>query len=291
VLDHPWFAVTDPQGKFAIEGLPVGVHKLVLWHERVGYLDRQYGVAIAAGKTTEIAETYDADRFEGPQAPPSARVGLVGAAGFGGAAAPGAPVAQVQKGLAGLSLLDELLEKKILAVDKVCALTPEQKEKLRLAGKGDIHRALDQIGDLYAQLAPDKGNPEVVVAVNNQLRTAFDSRPADDNSLFAKLARSVLTDDQRAAYEKLISAVPQPDLVRQAQKVLVVQLRQVDAERVMALLKSVVADQPMRFEVQESSNRIALIGPAQEVERCTAILQAIDRPAPPANVPAVEIRR
>jgi hypothetical protein len=36
-FDHPYFAVTDANGDFAIEKAPPGSWRLVVWHERVGY--------------------------------------------------------------------------------------------------------------------------------------------------------------------------------------------------------------------------------------------------------------
>lgn len=54
VTDHPYVAVTDADGKFKIENLPVGEHKFRVWHERQGYLNREYKVKIAAGKTNVL---------------------------------------------------------------------------------------------------------------------------------------------------------------------------------------------------------------------------------------------
>ena len=36
VKDHPYFGISNPQGKLAIRNLPVGRHTFVLWHEMVG---------------------------------------------------------------------------------------------------------------------------------------------------------------------------------------------------------------------------------------------------------------
>lgn len=39
VRDNPYFAVSDEQGEFQIDGLPPGEWELQLWHERVHYLN------------------------------------------------------------------------------------------------------------------------------------------------------------------------------------------------------------------------------------------------------------
>lgn len=49
VVDHPYAAVTDKEGKFSIPNLPVGDHEFRVWHERKGYLDRKYKVKVKKG--------------------------------------------------------------------------------------------------------------------------------------------------------------------------------------------------------------------------------------------------
>ncbi|MDA1231367.1 MAG: carboxypeptidase regulatory-like domain-containing protein [Planctomycetota bacterium] len=49
VVDHPYAAVTDKDGKFTIPNLPVGEHEFRVWHERKGYLDRKYAVKVQKG--------------------------------------------------------------------------------------------------------------------------------------------------------------------------------------------------------------------------------------------------
>ena len=49
LLDHPYAALTDKDGKFQIENLPIGNHEFRVWHERVGYIERKYKVAVTAG--------------------------------------------------------------------------------------------------------------------------------------------------------------------------------------------------------------------------------------------------
>ena len=54
VTDHPYVGITDADGKFKIENLPVGEHSFRVWHERQGYLNRSYKVTVEAGKTTVL---------------------------------------------------------------------------------------------------------------------------------------------------------------------------------------------------------------------------------------------
>lgn len=56
VVDHPYAAVTDANGRFTIKGLPAGEHEFVVWHERPGYLHSRrepLEVTIESGKTTD----------------------------------------------------------------------------------------------------------------------------------------------------------------------------------------------------------------------------------------------
>jgi hypothetical protein len=52
VTDHPYAAVTDKEGKFKIEGLPVGEHSFTVWQESSGYIERAYKVTVKAGAQT-----------------------------------------------------------------------------------------------------------------------------------------------------------------------------------------------------------------------------------------------
>jgi len=54
IFDHPYYAVTDDDGKFEINNAPVGNYRLVYWHEKVGFKGGRAGrfgdpVAIADG--------------------------------------------------------------------------------------------------------------------------------------------------------------------------------------------------------------------------------------------------
>ncbi len=53
VLDHPYAAVTDSEGRFQIEQLPAGEYSFRIWHERAGYLIRDWKVSITTGEVTD----------------------------------------------------------------------------------------------------------------------------------------------------------------------------------------------------------------------------------------------
>jgi hypothetical protein len=65
VLDHPYAVVTDVKGNFEIKNVPVGEHKFHIWHERAGYIDKEYTVTVAEGQnpTLEPIE-MELSRFE-----------------------------------------------------------------------------------------------------------------------------------------------------------------------------------------------------------------------------------
>lgn len=57
-LPHPYFAVTDEDGKFEIKGAPAGTYRLVAWQEGMGWVVTRNGKAIAvkAGATTDVGQ-------------------------------------------------------------------------------------------------------------------------------------------------------------------------------------------------------------------------------------------
>ena len=54
VFDHPYFAVTAPNGSFRIDGVPAGRYRLKVWHERTKVADRVVDVG-ASGATVSVA--------------------------------------------------------------------------------------------------------------------------------------------------------------------------------------------------------------------------------------------
>jgi hypothetical protein len=60
VFDHPFFATTAADGSFEIKGVPPGEQNLVLWQEKVGYVNPEKAkgmtVTVRAGSVTDVGE-------------------------------------------------------------------------------------------------------------------------------------------------------------------------------------------------------------------------------------------
>ena len=58
IIDHPYAAITDKEGRFKIENIPAGEHNFLIWHERAGWVfggsKRSIPATIEAGKTTQL---------------------------------------------------------------------------------------------------------------------------------------------------------------------------------------------------------------------------------------------
>lgn len=57
IVDHPYAAVTDKQGRYEIPNLPVGDHEFIIWHETTGFIDKKYAVTIREG-VNQMDEIY-----------------------------------------------------------------------------------------------------------------------------------------------------------------------------------------------------------------------------------------
>jgi hypothetical protein len=52
VFDHPYFAVTKPDGSFTIDQVPAGSYTLVVWHERTGRTEQK--ITVGAGQSAKV---------------------------------------------------------------------------------------------------------------------------------------------------------------------------------------------------------------------------------------------
>jgi hypothetical protein len=58
VFDHPYFALSGEDGRFALEDLPPGEYTVQVWHERLG--TRSQKVSLGAKEAKEIELTFAA---------------------------------------------------------------------------------------------------------------------------------------------------------------------------------------------------------------------------------------
>lgn len=63
VVDHPFVAISDSEGRFSIPNLPSGKYKFRIWHERADLLERSYAVEIKGGDAAPVELKFDAARF------------------------------------------------------------------------------------------------------------------------------------------------------------------------------------------------------------------------------------
>ncbi len=56
-FDHPYYAITDRNGTFAMDSIPIGRYRLMSWHERLGVVERE--VVVRADSTTAIVIRFE----------------------------------------------------------------------------------------------------------------------------------------------------------------------------------------------------------------------------------------
>lgn len=56
VFDHPYFAVSAPNGRFVLDSIPPGEYTMRTWHERMGGTSRE--VRVESGKVTRVEVKY-----------------------------------------------------------------------------------------------------------------------------------------------------------------------------------------------------------------------------------------
>jgi hypothetical protein len=101
--------------------------------------------------------------------------------------------------------IDSLVRMQIAALDRVCELTPEQREKLRLAGRGDAARFESQIAALRAELVNKSYKNDEINEVFQKIQPfqqKFQNGVLGDDSIFKKIVSRTLNEAQRSEYEE-----------------------------------------------------------------------------------------
>ena len=65
IIDHPFAAITDEEGRFGLPELPAGEHVLRVWHERTGFLNARLKATVKLGpQITNLELAYPVDKFK-----------------------------------------------------------------------------------------------------------------------------------------------------------------------------------------------------------------------------------
>ncbi len=103
--------------------------------------------------------------------------------------------------------LDIVLRRRLESVERICDLSAAQRQKLELAGRGDIAGFLQQVAETRAWFAAVEDEDAAVV--NGMLREAvrlneiLNIGPFYGESRFGKAAKRLLTNEQHIAFEVL----------------------------------------------------------------------------------------
>ena len=93
-------------------------------------------------------------------------------------------------------LLSELrLKSRIDYIDRLCSLTPDQRRKLELAGRGDIKRFFDQVAERKKEFRPKEKSRDAVLESVERMRLlgqSYRSGIFGDPSMFAKVLGAIL---------------------------------------------------------------------------------------------------
>jgi hypothetical protein len=103
------------------------------------------------------------------------------------------------------AVLKSQLALQIASVTLACELSDAQREKLRLAGEGDLirlYRKLEQLREKFRDAGQDQQKINTVCSEASTLRIKMQTGLYDDSSLFQKVLRQALNGEQSVRYEQ-----------------------------------------------------------------------------------------
>lgn len=104
----------------------------------------------------------------------------------------------------GRSRLDSLLNIRVEAALQACQLTEEQRQKLQLAGRGDIKLFFDRVEELrrkFQKLKTDQNRIQEIFQALQPLQATLRIGPFDESSIFAKAMKRTLSVEQFERFE------------------------------------------------------------------------------------------
>jgi hypothetical protein len=100
--------------------------------------------------------------------------------------------------------LDSSLLVRIQDLERACGITEAQKQKLRLAGRGDIKRFFDKVEALKRKFQQGQNEPNTNIWQEIQpLQVELNTGLFGDDSLYAKTIRRTLSADQAARFDSV----------------------------------------------------------------------------------------
>ena len=106
--------------------------------------------------------------------------------------------------------LDKLLDRKLREVEQIFQLTPAQRRKLRLAGKGDLLRVLDLIEDAHREFERARTDAGRLVELQKTLRLVelkVVEGPFEIGSLFSKTLRKMVDERDHPLVRRLTGVI------------------------------------------------------------------------------------
>jgi hypothetical protein len=114
------------------------------------------------------------------------------------------------------SRLAKILQYEIAIIDHLCELTEAQKQKLELAGRGDVERLFEGVAKLRTKI-PSVQNDEKklnkLLRDMAQLKQKFESGPFGRGAMFRKAVDKALTPEQDVQYEPIREVLQRGGLV------------------------------------------------------------------------------